>query len=91
MKRDDPKRLKLQADRERTSMWLSVLCNGFGQMLEQEHYPEGVRSIIAGINTELVEAVNAAQRAEDAYRPYWSRRRRMRINRAVKHKKGKAA
>jgi hypothetical protein len=72
MRRDDPKRLKLQAERERTALRLDILCQGIAKAL-QSGFPLG--PVIHIINTELVAAMQDAQAAEDAYRPYWSRRR----------------
>jgi hypothetical protein len=78
MKRDDPKRLKLRGDRQRAQAWLDILCKGIGKKLVDDGYssePEDVRETIKLVNGELLEALIASEKAEAAYRPYWSRRR----------------
>jgi len=78
MRRDNPKILKLQAERSKTQTRLDMLCKGIGHSLADFSYREGeqVRELIDLVNTELVPAVKAAEAANKAYQPYWGRRRR---------------
>lgn len=93
-KRDDPKRLKLRDERERATAWVEILCKGIGHALADGYRHEGsedVRRIIARVNGELAEAVDALDRAEKAYEPYWARRRRVSLGHRVKKAKPAAA
>ena len=76
MRRDDPKRLKLRGDLERAQAWLHILCKGIGETFSASYGDtEDIREIINRVNGELLEALIASEKAEAAYRPYWSRRR----------------
>lgn len=89
MRKDDPKRLKLQAERERTSLWFRILCKGIaGTMADADHDPESISQLQEIVNNELADAAHAAEVAQEAYRPYWTRRR-VRLYRPRKAKKTK--
>lgn len=85
MKRDDPKRLKLQGDRDRAHTWLDILCKGIGESLINAYGdPEELRLIVERVNNELGEAIDACDRANKAYWPYIARRRARRAPRKKK-------
>ena len=86
-KPENPARTKARAERERTALKLEILCKGIGHALTTGYYRtcEDLQPIIDEVNGPLFEAMMEAQRAEDAYRPYWSRVR------AIRPKKTKAA
>jgi hypothetical protein len=77
MRRDDPKRLKLRGDREQAQAWLDILCKGIGAELSggYRQCPEDFRLLISRVNGELLEALIAVEKADEAYCPYWNRRR----------------
>jgi hypothetical protein len=79
MKKDDAKQLRLRAERERTSMRLQILSAGIAEAMKTGFRCDPIEAfgpILEMINGELVQAIQEAQAAEDAYRPYWSRRSR---------------
>jgi hypothetical protein len=82
VKRDDPGRVKASFDREHARTMLGILCKGIGHALAEEPYRCGdaaeIHNLIGHVNTELLQAVRAYERAEKAYEPYW-RRRRIRV------------
>ena len=81
MRRTDPVRKRLREARRQTAQWLQIVSRGIGDCLKGECYnTDEVRGLIERVNGELVLAVEAAERAEKAYEPYWgSRRRRVTI------------
>jgi hypothetical protein len=85
MRSDDPKMLKASEERQRAQEWVNVLRRGIGAVM-QDAYTEEIQATIDLVNEKLVPALEALRVAEDAYRPYWGRRRR-RIYRPVKKKK----
>lgn len=91
MKKDDPKRLKLQAERERTQLWFDILCKGIAGSLAANEFryadTDSIKLLVAIINEELLLAAERAEAAYEAYRPYWGRRRRT----IIRPKKTKAA
>jgi hypothetical protein len=89
MKRDDPVRLRLRAQRERAQLWLDILRRGIGKEMADGYRscPEDVRALMERVNSELSDAADAVEQAEKAYSPYWGRRRR--VHRYVSSKGGK--
>jgi hypothetical protein len=77
MKRDDPKRLKLQAARDAAGTKVEILTKGIAGLLENYYIREveDLRPILDAVNVDLVEAVAAYEKATEAYRPFMSRRR----------------
>ena len=77
MKRDDPKRLKLQAARDAAGTKVEILSKGIAGLLENYFIRdvEDLRPILDAVNVDLVEAVTAYEKATAAYRPYMARRR----------------
>ena len=92
MRHDDPVRLKLREEREQAQLWCDVLSKGLGHALSDgwRNCTEDLRPVIALVKTKLVDAVDALQRAEDAYAPYWHRGRVRRIRSYPPKKKAKA-
>lgn len=86
MRRDDPKRLKLRAERERAEAWLDVLCKGFGHSLADGYgwRTDELRPLIELIQAQMIPAIEDVEAAEKAYAPYWRRRR------TVMHRRKKA-
>ena len=78
MRRDNPRELKLQAERDNAEARLNMLCKGIGHSLGDGSYgrPEEIRQLIELVNSDLLPAVDAAESAFNAYKPYWGRRRR---------------
>jgi len=77
VKRDDPKRLKLQAERNAAGAKVEILSKGIAGLLENYFIRdvEDLRPIVDAVNVDLVEAVAAYEKAMAAYRPYMARRR----------------
>jgi hypothetical protein len=92
-RKDDPKREKLRAERNRTELRLGVLSAGIGKAFVDygggRYAADELRPVIDLVNGELMEAIKHAESAEKAYEPYWSRRRIHRIRRAAPQKKAK--
>ena len=88
MKRDDPKVLKLRADRERAETRLNILMKGIGLELQQGcgrcYDSEDLLVLIDIVNGELLPAIKATHAAQEAYRPYWGRVRRLHNRRVAK-------
>jgi hypothetical protein len=72
MKKDDPKREAAGRARDEAQFNLEILAQGLGRALAMEHYrhSDRIRYLIKRINTDLLKAVEAAEAAEEAYRPY---------------------
>jgi hypothetical protein len=101
MKHDDPVRVKLREEREQAQLWCDVLSKGLGHALSDgwRNCTEDLRPLIALVKTKLVDAVDALERAEEAYAPeraeeayapYWRRGRVRRIRSYPLKKKAKA-
>lgn len=88
MKRDDPIRLKLRAEREDAQVRLNILSLGIGHALIKSYDESETRLILDYANKELPHAIKACEKADEAYRPYWSRRR-VRVHRPPKRKRKK--
>ena len=94
-KTDDPKEQKARADRERAYIRLQTISLGISAVLKEErHYRCAVeewKPILEMVNNDLVDAIQAAALAEEAYEPYYRRRRLARQYRVATKKKKKAA
>jgi hypothetical protein len=79
-RRDDPKRLKAQQEREKARVRLNVVLQGVGHAFcdeaRERFSSDSVVEIITIVNTDLIRAVNRMDAAEKAYEPFWGRRRR---------------
>jgi hypothetical protein len=88
-RKEDPKKIRAQQERDRAQTWLEVLCKGIGHALADENcrrYPDEIRLLVTRINGELTEAIENAERANKAYEPYWKRRFPRSVRRAAKAK-----
>ena len=77
--KDNPKRAAVLRRRLHAEIWLDILAKGCGEALKEARYSryenENMGVVIGHINRELVAAVDEYKAAEEAYEPYWGRRR----------------
>jgi hypothetical protein len=72
MKNDDPEREAARQACDDAEFNLEILARGIGRALAEElggDY-DRVRYLIKRVNTDLLKAVEAAEAADKAYRPY---------------------
>lgn len=71
MKRDDPKLVKLRAERDRTGMRVELLSKGLAGVLTNGYWSSAkdLPPLFDAFN-EFVDAVKAHEKANETYRPY---------------------
>jgi hypothetical protein len=88
----DPVEEGLRAERQKAEAWLRILCKGVGSCLMEcsGGYPEELQAVLDVVDNYLRAAIAEEERCQEAYKPYW-RRRRVRYISKAKAKKAKAA
>lgn len=75
--RNDPKRLKARAERDKASTRVEILLAGVSKMLDRGYFTdmEELQPILDMMNGDVVEAMKVYEAATEAYRPFMWRRR----------------
>jgi len=84
-RREAPAKTKARLERDKATLWLEVVSIGIARKLRDAYDPEELREVIRLVNTDLIEALEAKEKAEKAYEPFWTRVRFTRRAKKVKN------